>query len=295
MCKRTICFALVLLLGFDGRAFSQNSAPSSAARAAAHEPGDWTNTTFVELVKRAKADCTVDTPNVIRCSGPVRIDSLAKTSINGKGVRVEFSDARPGRGGIVLANATDVVLADIEIGWLGGGARDPVRPDAPRIQTFGDVTGCANDAPGGALLLELPLQGTQPVGAVTVWDKVIGWPWYRAAPDAVEVYFPGGTQASFSKGRSECFPQLAPLVGRHVLVRHLVYANHAFQCWGCRNVTIEKVKVTSAPGMAFLFSNGGSKLVLRNDVSDLHVCPIASVQNLPLPRTRRISPASKAI
>jgi Right handed beta helix region len=255
---------LAFCLTLPGQA-APTPAPNPAPQGATVDRTGWESVSFVDLAKRVKADCAVVAPKQLRCSGPVRIDDLTKTSVNGHGMRLEFSDSRPGKGGIIFVNATHVELADMEVGWLSGGARDPVVPGAQRIQSLGEVAACANHAAGGMLSMEVPLEGMQPLGAVTVWDNAKGWPWYKAAPDAVEVYLPGGTQVSFSRGLSDCVPQLASLVGRHVLVRHVIYADHAFQCWGCRNVTVEKVKVTSAPGMAFLFTNGGSNLTLRGD------------------------------
>jgi Right handed beta helix region len=232
--------------------------------------------TLPELIKLAHADCTVASTSLIHCTGPVRVDGLTKTSVAGHGVRLEFADSRYGKGGIVFVAASDVDFGNLEIAWSGGGARDSTVPGIPRIQSFGDVRACPNHGAGGALTLELPLDGTQPLGAVTVWDAAIGWPWYPSAPDAVEVYLPDGTQTTFAGGKSSCLPQLAVLVGRHVLVRHFIYANHAFQCWGCRNVTVEHVRVTSAPGMGFLFSNGGSNLTLRDNVIEPQCAPHCS-------------------
>jgi hypothetical protein len=236
-----------------------------ALSAAAHADHR-TVTTFVELAQRVHADCAVRSATLVSCAGPVRIDNLSGTSVRGHGVHVEFSDSRPGRGGILLVNAADVDFTNVEISWLGGGARDPSIAGVQRIQSLGIVTACANGSAGGSLSMDLPLEGTQPLGAVTVWNDTIGWPWYRTAPDAVEVYFANGTQASFSAGKSNCFPQLGGLMGQRVLVRHFIYANHAFQCWNCRHLTVEDVRVTSAPGTAFMFVHGGSNLTLRRDV-----------------------------
>jgi hypothetical protein len=221
---------------------------------------------FVDFVRNSKSDCIIESDNLVRCAGPLHANALAKTVISGHGAILEFSDSRAGKGGVVLNNASDVVLSDIQIGWLSGGARDPLVPGSQRIQSFGNVVACANQEAGGVLSLDLPLEGTQPVRSVSVWDNALGWPWYRSAPNAYEVYVPEGTVTSFSAGRSACMPQLATLVGRRVLVRHVVYTSPAFLCWTCRNVTVERVRVTSAPGMAFVFGNGGSYLTLRDDV-----------------------------
>jgi hypothetical protein len=55
-------------------------------------------------------------------------------------------------------NATNVLLSDVEIGWLGGGARDPILPGVQRLQSFGAVGACARRDAGGVLALDFPLQ-----------------------------------------------------------------------------------------------------------------------------------------
>src|ERR1700759_2892559 len=104
-----------------------------------------------------------------------------------------------------------------------------------------------------------------PLGAVTVWDGARGWPCSPNSPNTSEVDLPAGTTATFNSGRSNCIYLLAPLTGQRVLVRHIIMASHALHCLNCKNVIIAGVKVTSAPGMAFVFENGGSNLTLRNN------------------------------
>jgi hypothetical protein len=234
---------------------SLNSPPQSPAFARNPGPEDQTgrtNTAFVDLIKRAKVDCVIESPNLVHCAGPVRIDGLSKTSVIGHRVRVEFSDSRPGKGGIVLVNATNVLLSDIEIGWLGGGAQDHILPGVQRLQSFGAVGACARRDAGGELALDFPLQGMAPLNTASVWDDILGWPWSQSSPDEFEINFPKDAEATFSQGRSDCIPRLAKLVGRRRLVLH-IYTNHAFDCVGCKDVTVEKVRITSAPGMAFVF------------------------------------------
>jgi hypothetical protein len=234
-------------------------------RAAAGE-AEWASIDFLDLVRTSRSDCVIKSGNLVRCAAPLKINALEKTLVRGHGTMVEFLDSHAGKGGVVLSSAADVVLSDIQIGWLGGGARDALIPGAQRIQSFGNVVACGNSEPGGVLSLDLALQGMQPLGSVSVWDDTLGWPWYRSAPDKFEVHLPKNTLSRFSAGRSDCVPRLTNLVGRRVLVRHIVSTNPAFLCWGCRNVAVEKVRVTSAPGMAFVFGNGGSFLTLRDDV-----------------------------
>jgi hypothetical protein len=233
----------------------------------------WKTMSFIDLVKHSTSKCIIESPNLVRCPDRLQFAGLAKTSVRGNGVRVEFSDARPGKGGMVLFGASDVVLSGIEIGWLGGGARDPTPTAGGRIQSFGNVAVCSDGEAGGALKLDLKLEGERPIGAVSAWKDSVGWPWFQTAVDRPEVYFPQDFVAEFRAGQTKCLPQLAGLTGRRVLVRHYVYANHAFQCVDCQNITVENVRVTSAPGMAFVFGIGGSDLVLRHDKIEPQCAP----------------------
>ena len=257
------------LIFFASPLHAAEAAPSPRTpmqyRAAAGEAA-WTSIDFLDLVRTSGSDCAIKPGNLVQCAAPLKINALEKKLVLGHGTIVEFLDSHAGKGGVVLSGAVDVVLSDIQIGWLGGGARDPLIPGAQRIQSFGNVVACGNSEPGGVLSLDLALEGMQPLGSVSVWDDALGWPWYRAAPDKFEVHLPKNTLSRFSAGRSDCVPRLTSLVGRRVLVRHIVSTNPAFLCWGCRNVAVEKVRVTSAPGMAFVFGNGGSLLTLRDDV-----------------------------
>ena len=264
------CFSLLFAHSYNLEAASL--APPAVNPLPQNQAG-WTTIDLVGLSKAAKADCVVQDPLVLRCAGPIRIEDLSKTFVRGQGMRLEFLDPAPGKGGIVLTNASDVALSDMEIGWLGGGAHDESIAGVQRIQTFGEVVACGNRPAGGMLSLEMPLNGMQPIGAVSIWDDKSGWPWYQSSPDIHEVYFQKNTVASFTAGKSDCLPQLAKLVGQHILLRHFIFANHAFQCLGCSNITVEKVRVTSAPGMGFVFGQGGSNLVLRNNVVEPKCSP----------------------
>lgn len=244
----------------------------------ANGPSGYATVDVVDLVKSSAANCTFVGSSIIRCAGPIEINALERTSVVGHGSRIEFLDARPGRGGLRLNNANQVNLSDIEIGWLGGGARDPIIPGTPRIQSFGKVSACVAGGPGGMLVLDQPLEGVMPLGAVSVWDDTKGWPWYQSAPTKqFERYFPAGSEARFSGGRSDCINRLSALVGRRVLVRHEVYSANAFVCTGCTNVTIERVRVTSAPGLAFVFRGGGTHIVLRKNIVEPKCWPNCSM------------------
>ncbi len=165
-----------------------------------------------------------------------------------------------------MLNATNVDLRDFEIGWVSGGARDPIVPGVQRLQSFAHVLPCKNSRTGGVLSTDLPLNGEMPLGSVSVWNDELGWPWQQSAPDAFEVYFPKNAQSTFLEGKSECLPLLQSLIGRRVLLRHIVFSNHALHCLGCVNVTMDNIRITSAPGMGFVFERGGENLTLRNDV-----------------------------
>lgn len=202
--------------------------------------------------------------SLIQCSGRLELDHLSNMRIQGNAAQLVFSSLQPGQGGLVMNGATNVSLSDLQIGWAAGAVKDPVVPNAPRIQSLGKVVACSNSQSGGVLATDLPLQGSMPLAAVSVWDDVSGWPWAAGSPAIEEVFLPTGSSARFTSGRSTCVSQLSALVGRRVLVRHIIMASHAFDCINCRNVTVEGLRVTSAPGMAFVFENGGSDLTLRN-------------------------------
>lgn len=224
----------------------------------------WINTDFADVVRQSKASCTVAN-NLIQCSGRLELDHLSNMRIEANAAQLVFSSLEPGQGGLVMNGATNVALSNLQIRWAGGGAKDPIVPNAPRIQSLGRVVACSSGVPGGVLATDLPLQGSMPLAAVSVWDDALGWPWAAGAPNIEEVFLPSGSSARFTSGRSNCVSQLAPLAGRRVLVRHIIMASHAFDCVNCRNVTVEGVSVTSAPGMAFVFENGGSDLKLVNN------------------------------
>src|ERR1700722_19195603 len=274
-------FILVQLLPSATRTARANDFPSQALTPTVAGVG-WTTVTLADLIKRSKSDCIVESVRLITCTGPLHLDALSKTSVLGGGVEIQFTNPQAGKGGFVLTGAENIVLSNFMIGWLGGGARDPIVVGVDRIQSFGYVTACANHEPGGMLTLDLPLEGRQPLGSASVWSDTMGWPWYPAAPKTFEVYFPAGATANFFEGKSGCIPRLAALVGHRALLRHIVSSNHAFLCWGCQNVTVRQVRVTSAPGMAFVFGNGGSNFSLIDDVVEPKCAPSCA---LPEPST----------
>jgi len=260
----SLAVVLALRLAWD---FAYADPPSMNEPQAVARPDQshWSEITFLDLAKQMRADCTSDTPQLLRCTGPIQIVGLTKTSILGKGIRVRFLDSHAGKGGISLVNVSDVRIANLEIGWQSGGVRDPLIPGVQRLQSFGTVKPCGSQEIGGALILDVPLDGSIPVDTISVWDDSLGWPWYPSSPDVFEVNLTNDSQITFSGGRSGCIPQLAKLVSRRVLVRHL-YTTHAFACENCKDVIVEKLRVTSAPGMGFVFERGSSNIILRDNV-----------------------------
>ena len=252
---------LLMLMGSLSSVAAPTSSPKPPAGLTVRA---WSTVDFVDLVRQSKASCTV-VNSLIQCSGRLQLDHLSYMRIRGNAAQLVFSNLEPAEGGLVLNGAANVTLSNLQIGWVSGGATDPSVPNALRIQSLGKVVACSNAQSGGALATDLPLQGSMPLAAVSVWDDVLGWPWAAGAPNIEEVFLPSGSSVRFASGRSSCVSQLAPLVGRRVLVRHIIMASHAFDCLNCQNVTVEGVNVTSAPGMAFVFENGGSHLTLRNN------------------------------
>jgi hypothetical protein len=238
-----------------------SDSPSQSLTATA-AGAQWKTLSLVGLVSAAKAKCTVVSSRLISCAGPLQVTGLTNTTVDGAGVEIQFTDPTAGNSGVTLTNANGAVLANFKISWLGGGARDPIVAGVDRIQSLGNVVACSNHQSGGVLVLDLALAGTQPLGALSVWDDTKGWPWYASAPANYEIYFPSGTTAAFSGGRTGCLTSLAAFVGRRVIVRHIVFSNHAFHCLGCQNVTVQNVTITSAPGMGFVFESGGANIAL---------------------------------
>ena len=271
-----MCCIQILVCASPKAANGSEERPQEAQTRGATVSTAWASLDVTELVKSSHSNCSIESPQLVRCAGPLRIVGLTNTAVRGHGVQVQFSDAGPGKGGVELVSATNVSFSDVEIGWLGGGARDPLVPGAQRIQSFGSVSACATNKAGGVLSLDLPVNGNVALETVSVWDDALGWPWFRTAPNQSEVVFPHKTVASFSNGRSDCINGLAQLIGRRALVRHIVFTNHAFHCVGCRNVTVEKVKVTSAPGMAFVFEGGAYNITLRANVVEPKCAPLCS-------------------
>lgn len=222
--------------------------------------------TLVELIRRtAPRLCRQDAPDLLRCTGPLRLEGLQDLRIDGQGMQLEFQSARPNGGGLRIFNASNVVLSNFRVRWAGGGVSDPPAADGQRVQTLARVEACTGQQRGGALRADWPLQGDYPIGAISTWDERTGWPWRSSDDIAVDIYLPDNTTTRFERGLSGCLPQLVRRVGDRVLVRHHIYTNHAIRCANCSRVTIEQVKVHSAPGMAFLFNNGGRHLLLRNN------------------------------
>jgi parallel beta-helix repeat protein len=207
----------------------------------------------------------------------LQVSGLSNTTVDGAGMEIQFTDPTAGNGGVTLTNADGAVLTNFKISWLSGGARDPIVAGAARIQSLGNVAACPNNQAGGVLVLDLALSGTQALSAVSVWDNSKGWPWYPTAPANYETYFPTGTTAQFSNGTSGCIPGLAGFVGQRVLVRHLGCTNHAFHCLGCQNVTVQNVTIMSAPGMGFVFDDGGFNIALIGNTIAPRCTPNCSV------------------
>jgi pectate lyase len=225
----------------------------------------WTTISFVDLSTKLKAACVSDTPLLLRCNDAVRINGLSNTAIAGMGVRIEFTNSAPGKGGIALTNAQNIRLSNLEIGWEGGGVHDTTVSGQQRLQTFGSVRSCSTGDDGGILKLDLPLTGSFPINTISVWDDVRGWPWYRSSPDVFEIDFPSNARENFSRGQSRCIATLRKLVGQRVLVRH-IYTNHAIDCANCNRVTFEGIRVNSAPGMGFVFGRGSTNIIVRGNV-----------------------------
>ncbi len=217
-----------------------------------------------ELVAKARsADCQKKGPRTVICNTPLRVDGLKNTTLDGGGWQITFSDPGPGKGGVVLNGARNVVVRNLKLGWLDEGQNDkPVELDK-RIYSTGTIHAC----PGGGSALELDQggDGSVPIAAVSKWsDK--GWPWDIREPSAsVERYFKPNLSTQFTNGNSSCIKDFGPITGR-VLIRHYIYAAHAFSCYGCEMIAIEKVSIQSAPGMGFFFSNAGKGFVFRDNV-----------------------------
>lgn len=237
----------------------------------------WRSIDFIDFVKRYNESCHVISDKLIRCPTRVLVSGLSKTYVKGNGASIEFSDARAGYGGIELDNASNIVLSDITISWSSGGARDPIVAGAQRIQSFGNVAACLDKHMGGMLKLDLPVEGVQSIGSVSVWSDNQGWPWYPSASNDAEVYFPEGASVTFKKGQSPCLSELADFTGQRVLLRHIICTNHAFHCLGCRNVTVERMTINSAPGMGFVFENGGSNIALIGNKIQPRCAPLCAV------------------
>lgn len=257
---RTFTFiSIVLLLFFR---FAASAAPESSNQLAAKT--DQITIDFWTLVQQKipTGVCSREGTGAIRCTGPVRLSGLTNLNINGDHEVLSFLDASPGHGGLTFDNAENVDLHGLEIGWEAGGVNDPMPTIGPPIQSLGRVLACSQGATGGSLELDRRIDGVQPIKSVSIWDDARGWPWYGDAPPAPESSI--NVIGHFQNGHSECFSQLRGLIGRRVLVRHIT-SNHAFVCNACNYVALENVRVTSAPGMAFVFQRGGRHLVLRNN------------------------------
>ena len=248
----------------SGSAAQTSDSPSQTLTPTAAGTG-WKTMSLVDLVTSSKANCTVQSSTLIACAGPLQVTALTNTTVDGAGVEIQFSDPTTGNSGITLTSANGAVLTNFKISWLGGGVRDAIVPGVNRLQSLGNVVACSNNQSGGVIALDLALNGTQPLYALSVWDNVKGWPWYQSASGDPEIYFPTNTTAQFSNGRSGCLPSLATFVGSRVLVRHTV-TNHAFHCLGCQNITVQNVTIFSSPDMGFVFENGGSNISLINNV-----------------------------
>jgi hypothetical protein len=242
-----------------------STACASAEPAPAVKPAQ--RVAFADLaIASPQGHCRWKTPDILQCAGRVELDGLRDKAIDGGGKRVEFLNINTGYGGVRLANAVNVTLSHLEIGWAGEDPAAATPAGAQRIYSFATVSACPAGQLGGVLQADLPLEGAQTVRVVSVWDPQTGYPWTAASPKESEVYFGAGANLTWTSGRSPCVPRLASLIGRRVLVRHPLGGDAAFHCVNCNTVQVENVRVTSGPGMAFVFGQGGSGLVLRNNV-----------------------------
>jgi hypothetical protein len=196
------------------------------------------------------------------CDKPVRIIDARDRVIDGGGVVIRFTDMRRGAGGLQLERARNVALRALTIEW------SEVSPTGVPLHAVGKVSRCDGAVDGGRLELDTKFTAQGPVGSISVWDRVKGWPWSADSPDVPETSFPEGTTTGFERGVSGCLPRLAAMDGKTVLTR-LFRGNHAFTCIDCQDFTLEQVTVHSAPGMAFVFDRNARNVVVRGN----HVTP----------------------
>jgi hypothetical protein len=206
------------------------------------------------------AACTQAAPKLWRCDAPIVLSDKADLSIDGEGARIEFVDAARGKGGVRLLRARNLSLSHLEIGWSA------VLATGAPLLSLGRVTACTSGQSGGVLQLDERYSGPSPLGSVSAWDDAKGWTWASGSPDRPDVRLPSDLVVSFRQGQSECLPPLAPQVGRRVLARLVMSTNHSLTCSDCQAVTIDGVRLTSGPGMGFVFDRNARDIVLRNNV-----------------------------
>jgi hypothetical protein len=211
--------------------------------------------------------CTKSADKRIICSGALRADNLRNVTVYGAGLQLRFTDPGVGKGGLVLTGASNVVIKNLNIGWLDVPPGESLPRQENKIHSMGSVVACNGDK-GGALDLENSFGGEASVTGVFVWDDRLGWPWEsRWSGKTVERYFPPfpkGAAMEFKKGRGPCIDKLQALAGMRVLISHHVYSANAVQCFQCERIAVENVTIHSAPGMGFYFANGGRGFLLRD-------------------------------
>jgi Right handed beta helix region len=218
---------------------------------------------FVE--KYGSKACKPDGARRIVCSAAVRASDLQNTTIDGGGWQLIFSDPSPGKGGIVLTRASNIVIRDVDIAWRTEDfGQSPISP-GERIYSRGKVVSCNADK-GGAIDLQTATEATLDITAVSVWDDQSGWPWEsRWSGKPIERYLSSAEAAmQFRGGQGPCLGFLKPLSGNRILVRHKVYSANAFHCFECERIVVDGLSVRDAPGMGVYFANGGRGFLLRN-------------------------------
>jgi hypothetical protein len=222
---------------------------------------------FVQFVTQyGNQACSVSEPKRMTCSGPLQADKLRNVTVDGQGWELVFTDPAPQKGGLVITRSSNVVLRNLTIRWLDDSLANQLPLDK-RIHSLGRVVGC-EDGKRAALVVDQGGDATASIGAVSIWDERLGWPWEpRWSGKTVERYFPPlpeGMPMHFSNGRGPCLERLQPLAGNRVLIRHQVYSANAVHCFECERVAVEDVKIMSAPGMGLYFANSGRGFLLRN-------------------------------
>lgn len=222
--------------------------------------------TLTQLLLQANLPCHEVGSDKIVCTDHVEIKNINDLHVDGENKKLVFTNSRPGKGGLLFVNSNNLVVSNIDLSWGSGSVEsDSLNPDE-RIQTVATVLTCDKQNGGAYLVAAKPLSGTYPVAALSVWDQQYGWPWTKQSPDNPEIYFAKQHDVVFENGRSECIENISRFNRKTVLIRHFLYSNHAITCKNCNSTTIRDVRVTSAPGMGFVFYNGGNGITLENNI-----------------------------